>query len=389
MSTTTTNYDLIKPDASDLIDIGDLNNNFDTIDQELKNCLDAASLNISSNLLRYTVELSGTWTGEDPYTQIVTIPDAIITPNSKVDLQPDTTVLSAMLANGVKALWIENNNGVLTARAIGGHPSVALTVQCTISDTGTILASIQITEEPTKEMYASGTALDLTGLEVTATYADGSSAIVTDLCTSVPADGQSLTASGTQEVVVSYSYNGTTKSDTFDVEVVASVSFIEVTNSPTKISYVQGETLDLTGIEITATYTNEETADVTEDCVFNPDDGDELSVIGLQSILVSYTENGVTKTLTFNVDVVAPNLSSIAITSMPTTTSYTVGDALDITGLEVTATYANGDTLDVTSRCVLSPDDGDILSVAGNQAVSVAYSEDDIVRVTSFTVSVS
>ena len=112
-------------------------------------------------------------------------------------------------------------------------------------------------------------------------------------------------------------------------------------------------------------------------------------MIGLQSILVSYTENGVTKTLTFNVDVVAPNLSSIAITSMPTTTSYTVGDALDITGLEVTATYATGDTLDVTSRSVLSPDDGDILSVAGNQAVSVAYSEDDIVRVTAFTVSVS
>lgn len=80
-----------------------------------------------------TVTLAAaSWTGDDPYTQTVTI--AGITAQSKVDLQPDATVLAAMMDAGVNAMYVENNNGVLTAYALGAAPTTDMTVQATITE---------------------------------------------------------------------------------------------------------------------------------------------------------------------------------------------------------------------------------------------------------------
>ena len=83
-----------------------------------------------------TVTLSTNWTGDaSPYTQSVTI--AGTTSNSKVDLQPDATVIANMADNGVVALYIANDNGTLTAYAVGEKPTVALTIQATITEVST------------------------------------------------------------------------------------------------------------------------------------------------------------------------------------------------------------------------------------------------------------
>ena len=80
-----------------------------------------------------TVTLSASWTGSaSPYTQTVTISGT--TANSKVDLQPDSTVISQMAEDGTVALYIVNNNGTLTANAVGEKPTVALTIQATITE---------------------------------------------------------------------------------------------------------------------------------------------------------------------------------------------------------------------------------------------------------------
>ena len=80
-----------------------------------------------------TVTLSTNWTGNaSPYTQSVTISG--ITANSKVDLQPDATSISQMADDGTVALYIANDNGILTANAVGEKPTVALTIQATITE---------------------------------------------------------------------------------------------------------------------------------------------------------------------------------------------------------------------------------------------------------------
>ena len=80
-----------------------------------------------------TVTLSTNWSGDaSPYTQSVTISG--ITVNSKVDLQPDATVIQQMADDGTVALYISNDNGALTANAVGDKPTTELTIQATITE---------------------------------------------------------------------------------------------------------------------------------------------------------------------------------------------------------------------------------------------------------------
>ena len=94
----------------------------------------AAMRNIQTKVAKATVVLGTAWIGNGPYKQTVTVEGATI--YSKIDIQPDAAVLRRLLAEGVKALWIENDDGVLTARAIGAAPSTELTLQCTLQETG-------------------------------------------------------------------------------------------------------------------------------------------------------------------------------------------------------------------------------------------------------------
>lgn len=86
-----------------------------------------------------TITLSLSWSGSGPYTQVVSLGTVLlwtggITANSKIDLQPTPAQIAQLISDGVEALVIENNNGTLTAYAIGAAPSVALTLQCTVME---------------------------------------------------------------------------------------------------------------------------------------------------------------------------------------------------------------------------------------------------------------
>lgn len=79
-----------------------------------------------------SVNLSTTWAGAGPYTQTVTVSGA--TANSKIDLQPTAAQLQQLIDDGVQALYISNDNGTLTAYALGAAPTEALTLQCTLTE---------------------------------------------------------------------------------------------------------------------------------------------------------------------------------------------------------------------------------------------------------------
>ncbi|MDY4577950.1 MAG: dockerin type I repeat-containing protein [Anaerobutyricum hallii] len=90
-------------------------------------------LNDSSLEYKFSLSLpTASWTGSDPYTQTVTIPNS--TANTKVDIQPSEEVYSQLVADNVGYLAIKNVDGTLTAVAKGGKPSVKLTVQVTYNN---------------------------------------------------------------------------------------------------------------------------------------------------------------------------------------------------------------------------------------------------------------
>lgn len=87
-----------------------------------------------------SVSLSTTWTetssGSGVWTQTVTVSGG--TSSTKVDLQPDAATIAQLLADGVKALYIENNAGTFTAYAIGTTaPTTAMTIQTTLVEVDT------------------------------------------------------------------------------------------------------------------------------------------------------------------------------------------------------------------------------------------------------------
>ena len=96
----------------------------------------AAASARQEKIARGTLTLSDAWAGAGPYTQTVTVTGAVCGAGSRVDLQPSAAQLAALLAADVRALVIENDGGVLTAHALGGRPSAAMTVQCTLTEVG-------------------------------------------------------------------------------------------------------------------------------------------------------------------------------------------------------------------------------------------------------------
>jgi hypothetical protein len=67
------------------------------------------------------------------YYQVVTVENAIITPRSKVDLQPTTNDLCRLYDLGV-ALTTKNAGGIITVYAVGAKPNSSLSIQATVTE---------------------------------------------------------------------------------------------------------------------------------------------------------------------------------------------------------------------------------------------------------------
>lgn len=69
----------------------------------------------------------------DVYQQTVVVPGG--TSKTKVDLQPDYSVLQKLAADGVRGLYVENDNAVFKAIAMGSAPTESLYIQATLLET--------------------------------------------------------------------------------------------------------------------------------------------------------------------------------------------------------------------------------------------------------------
>ena len=89
------------------------------------------------NVATLTLPKTG-WSGNDPYTQTITVSGYTTTANTKVDLVCDASVISKMAESATNIMYVVNNNGTLTVYAHGGKPNENLTVQAILSETKAI-----------------------------------------------------------------------------------------------------------------------------------------------------------------------------------------------------------------------------------------------------------
>lgn len=191
----------------------------------------------------------------------------------------------------------------------------------------TKLESLEVTA-PSKTEYALGEEFNPAGMIVTANYATGTSETIT--VDKYTISGYDPNIAGTQ--IITVRYGGRTASFTVNVSNERKFKDIIVT-PPKKLSYIEGQELDLDGIEVIAEYTGEVQKAVDNYQIT----GYDKNKIGTQTIYVTY--NGMSKT--FEVSVIEKALLKIEAVSAKEV--YNIGEELEII---VTAFY-NNDTTEI------------------------------------------
>ena len=174
---------------------------------------------------------------------------------------------------------------------------------------------IEVTTKPSKTSYLAGDSFNSAGMVVTASYGTGQAVLATAEVSGYSVSPSVLT-DGTTSVTITYSEGGETCTTTLAVTVTHRLSAIAVTTKPNKLTYEYGDTLATAGMVVTASYSDSQTKTVTNySC--SPT---TFSTVGNQVVTVSYTENGVTQTATFNVTV---NRKSVAKPTWKSNLTYT------------------------------------------------------------------
>ena len=136
------------------------------------------------------------------------------------------------------------------------------------------------------------------------------------------------------------------------------VTGIEITKQPAKTDYVEGQTFDRTGMEVTATHKDGSREVVTAYGVTPL----VLSTVGDgQKVTVSYA--GCDAEVTVNV--IARVQTGIEVTKMPDKTVYLAGETFDPTGMEVSAVFNDGSK----ELLVTAPEGGPLWTYAPQTAL--------------------
>ena len=246
-------------------------------------------------------------------------------------------------------------------------------LQVTLMNT---VSGITITP-PTKTTYNHGDSLDLTGGEINLTYEDGTSGTLDiNKATITESDGSPLNMSpasyGKEQKVdktlkIEYSKDGQTGTVNYPITIINDIKSIAVHDPATKTTYNIGDTLDVTGLSILVTRATgtPKLVTVTPDMVTGFDSSKENTNL---SLTISYTENGITKTATYEVSVV-DSVKSITINGTPQS-EVKYGEELDLSKIKLDVTKGSGTTQETVTDSMISGYDK---TKIGKQTVTITY----------------
>lgn len=248
----------------------------------------------------------------------------------------------------------------------------------------TDITGLSVTK-PTKLTYIEDEEeLDLTGMKVYAVHKDGTKTKITGY--QVYSD--SFSTYGTKKVRITYTPKGTsvTFSTSFSVTVNrVPLSSLSIKTKPYKVDYIEHNKLDLTGLSVSAKYSDGRSSKTfsLDKILSDPDftikgchgekNGSTLEA-GQHKLTISYKYSDISTTLTINA---APRtLTDIRMTTPPkSTVTYSKTKAPSIKGLTLEATYDNGETEEIPyTECTVNCDPAGFVLGEGNP-VYVSYGD--------------
>lgn len=242
---------------------------------------------------------------------------------------------------------VTNNNGGYTVSAFSSPIAV------TVGNPGP--SSISVSSMPAKTEYKVGDILDPEGLSILVSYPGREETIRSDFQLSP----MQLKTPGIQSIQVTY--EGRTCSFPVNVK-PKNERKLEIVSRPAKLSYKVGDWLDTKGMKLRIT-DGDKTTEISSGFSCTPT---TLTSSGSQIITVKYDD----LSCTFSVQVDEGRREiSLSVKSLPTRTSYTVGESLDTSGLVLTLTTSEG-TESITSGFTFNPS---VFNSKGRQLVEVRY----------------
>ena len=243
------------------------------------------------------------------------------------------------------------------------------------------ISNIVVTAPTADQTYNYGGTLDLTGATITVNYVSGATPktvtptvnMVVEKGTTNAVNMSPLASEFTnnkldKQVTLKYTEDGKEGSIDYLVTIVNDVKEVSMNVTP-KTSYNIGESLDLTNGKITikrATGTDE-VIDLTDP---------RVTVTGFDSsaentsltIMVTFTENGITKQTSYEVSV-TDTVTKVELETSPRT-SYKYNEELDLTGATIKVTKGSGEeTVQITESMVTGYDK----TILGEQTVTITY----------------
>lgn len=227
------------------------------------------------------------------------------------------------------------------------------------------LEKIEITREPNKTTYIQGQNFDSTGMQVTATYNSGKTAIINNY--SVP-NGQNLTV-GMTSVKIVYTENGVSK----EVEQPITVTLKQPINIRVKENvkkvYIVGEKVDKTNMCVEIEYDDGSIEQVTS---YEVDTETSLSRAD-KTRTITYKEGDITLEKEIDVPVLPAEIQEISIKQYPDNVNYVVGQKFFSNGLILLVKYADETEEEITEDFTLDLPDGSVLTKVETKTVKVNY----------------
>ena len=268
-----------------------------------------------------------------------------------IDVSLLTEESAAALAAGIAAAEEALEGGFATTAAAD---AAAAALQDILDDLTYLLTRLEVTP-PTKTTYTQGEPLDITGMVVTAIYADGSTANVTANFT---VSGYHAQTTGTQTVTVTYTETGVTKTATFTVTVQAAgeepvaVTGVTLNTGATELTVGQSMLLIATVKPDNATNQAVRWTSSDSDVATVDSDGTVKAVAAGEAIItVTTKDGGKTATCTVIVTEIPVTTYTLTVAGGSGSGSYEAGAQVTITanapetGMRFKAWEAEGITL--------------------------------------------
>ena len=301
--------------------------------------------------------------------------------NDSLDLSIGT--LNITMASGTPTTPINLNSSDVT---VTGYTSTTIGSQTLNvnykgkSTTYTVEVKDYITNTkiivPTKTTYNYGDSLDLSTGKIIKTWASGAADTVLPLEDSMvkEADGSNVNMmpssfAGNNKVqkMLVITYEGITEN--YKIEIVNDVKSISIKETP-KTDYNYGDSIDKTigSIEVIRANGTKEEVQLTDSRI-TIDGFDTSAPLNNVPVTIKFTENGVTKSETYTINV-NDNITSIQLVGTPKTT-YKYGESLDLSGLTLTVVRPSGTTQGVAiTQNMIS---GYNPNKLGDQTVTITY----------------